>query len=711
MRHLLRFLVLTLLLASTLPADAQNKGRGSAGGGMATTDVDTSAELRGILTDETGTGAAVFGTAPTIDSPVITTKMNPPSVTAFPGTPSVGDVVIVTDDSAAGACDSAAGTAVSICRWSGAAWVSIGDGNSGTGAPTNATYLMQTANGSTSNEQALGALSTGCLGVTTTTGVVASRTITGTANQITVTSGDCSAAPTISIPTNPTLPGTTTGTFSGNITGAVTGNASTATALAANGGNCAAGQFPLGVDASGAVESCTALPTTIAGTANEVAASAATGAVTLSLPATVNLAGKILRIPSSITLPATCTVGDVYMDTNATTGQRFYACEATDTWVVQGVGGSGAPTDATYLMQTANGSTSNEQAIGALATGCMSSTTTTGVVATRTITGTANQITVTSGDCSGNPTISIPSSPTLPGTVSATAFTATGASTGVVQMNGVTSGAFKLTTPDATGQTVTLQPAAQTTGAATFTLQDAAGVNQTIATLAQTQTLTNKTLTTPVIASISNGGTMTVPSGTDTLVGKATTDTLTNKTLDCEGTGNVCTIPKRIYFPAAGCNNATAGSVWDLPTSNPAVAACVTGTNTQKGVLNFADGSNLSAQLTYALPTTWSGAIDARIKWYTSATSGSAVWQLSTICVADAETDDPAFNTASTVTDAAKGTTLQTNDAAITGVTATGCAAGELMHLKIQRDSGHASDNLAATASLIGVELTIREAL
>jgi hypothetical protein len=53
----------------------------------------------------------------------------------------------------------------------------------------------------------------------------------------------------------------------------------------------------------------------------------------------------------------------------------------------------------------------------------------------------------------------------------------------------------------------------------------------TLATLAGTETFTNKTLTTPVIASISNSGTITVPTGTDTLVGRATTDTLTNKTL------------------------------------------------------------------------------------------------------------------------------------------------------------------------------------
>lgn len=53
----------------------------------------------------------------------------------------------------------------------------------------------------------------------------------------------------------------------------------------------------------------------------------------------------------------------------------------------------------------------------------------------------------------------------------------------------------------------------------------------TFATLTGSQTLTNKTLTSPIIATISNTGTLTLPTSTDTLVGKATTDTLTNKTL------------------------------------------------------------------------------------------------------------------------------------------------------------------------------------
>jgi hypothetical protein len=52
-----------------------------------------------------------------------------------------------------------------------------------------------------------------------------------------------------------------------------------------------------------------------------------------------------------------------------------------------------------------------------------------------------------------------------------------------------------------------------------------------VATTTGAQTLTNKTLTAPVISTISNTGTLTLPTATDTLVGRATTDTLTNKTL------------------------------------------------------------------------------------------------------------------------------------------------------------------------------------
>lgn len=58
---------------------------------------------------------------------------------------------------------------------------------------------------------------------------------------------------------------------------------------------------------------------------------------------------------------------------------------------------------------------------------------------------------------------------------------------------------------------------------------DPAGVEEQLVGLTASQTLTNKTLTAPVISTISNTGTITLPTSTDTLVGKATTDTLTNK--------------------------------------------------------------------------------------------------------------------------------------------------------------------------------------
>jgi hypothetical protein len=56
-------------------------------------------------------------------------------------------------------------------------------------------------------------------------------------------------------------------------------------------------------------------------------------------------------------------------------------------------------------------------------------------------------------------------------------------------------------------------------------------IDSTVVTLAGSQTLTNKTLTTPVISSISNSGTVTIPTGTVTLATLTGSETLTNKTL------------------------------------------------------------------------------------------------------------------------------------------------------------------------------------
>ena len=170
--------------------------------------------------------------------------------------------------------------------------------------------------------------------------------------------------------------------------------------------------------------------------------------------------------------------------------------------------------------------------------------------------------------------------------------------------------------------------------------------------------------------------------------------------------------PERIVYPAAVCRNATGTVFFHTPVSNPVTALCITGSNTQQAALQFTDaGVELSAQHHFSLPSDWSGAIDVTGKWRTAATTGSVVWQIQTACIGDGGTSDPAWNTASTTTDAAKGTTLQYNDFNITGITTTGCDAGEELYFRVSRNPAHASDDLAATAEMFSLTFTIRRVI
>jgi len=93
---------------------------------------------------------------------------------------------------------------------------------------------------------------------------------------------------------------------------------------------------------------------------------------------------------------------------------------------------------------------------------------------------------------------------------------------------GVDSAVTPTGTTTLTNKTLTAPVISTIVNSGTITLPTS---TDTLVGRATTDTLTNKTLTTPVISTISNTGTITLPTSTDTLVGRATTDTLTNKTL------------------------------------------------------------------------------------------------------------------------------------------------------------------------------------
>lgn len=612
--------------------------------------------------------------------------------------------------------------------------------------------------------------------------------------------------------------------------------ADTAVALAANGSNCSAGQFPLGVDASGAVESCTALPTTIAGTSNEIAASASTGAITLSIPATIDLGGKTsLEIPNAAA-PTVSVFGEIAGDNNLWAASRgapiFYDGTAatalvnvlvsdtpsngqvpkwntggTITWEADSTGAGFGETSLSTLAdpQVLFDSSDASQTLTFGLSGATDPVLTASDGTLNLSTGTLQQGGVAVAlqgqdfcvDAGANDTYTCNLTPAPSAYTSGGhyRFQANTANTGAASINfnsigaitivklqgainttlddndiradqwvdliydgtnmqmvsplgnagagagdiegvtagaglggGGTSGTVTLTT--ASSEADFLASGALTCGAGTQGKMQVHTTplqycdNAATPLLRYAADANSSGVATSATALAANGANCSAgqaPLGVDAsgavesctaYTTASTTDTFTNKTYDAEGSGNALTIPVKIWLPAAACTNATAGLMWDTPTSNAGAAACITGTNTQKGVIDFDAGTDESIQATIMLESDWTtGNLDVTFKWLAAATTGDVIWGIQTICVADAETDDPAFNTASTVTDTAKGTTNQTNDASITNVTKTGCAAGELMHIKIYRDADAGGDTMTGDARLIGAMLTYRRAM
>ena len=137
-------------------------------------------------------------------------------------------------------------------------------------------------------------------------------------------------------------------------------------------------------------------------------------------------------------------------------------------------------------------------------------------------------------------------------------------------------------------QTYSVAPVISTiTNTGTLTLPTS---TDTIVGRATTDTLTNKTLTAPTIATITNSGTLTLPSGADTLVGRASTDTLTNKTLTSPtitGTGSLTAASLTLSANASITGTLAAG------------ATTITGNEAISGLLNTGGFARSSSTQTY----------------------------------------------------------------------------------------------------------------
>jgi len=132
------------------------------------------------------------------------------------------------------------------------------------GSPSGYPWKVKFSNGSlTDNADGTFSVAAGAgTGTVTSVSVATANGFSGTVATATTTPAITIIAGAI-VPTSVAASGTVTGSnLSGTNTGdqtTVTGNAGTATALAADGANCTAGNYPLGVDASGAVQDCTAV--------------------------------------------------------------------------------------------------------------------------------------------------------------------------------------------------------------------------------------------------------------------------------------------------------------------------------------------------------------------------------------------------------------------------------------------------------------------
>ena len=251
--------------------------------------------------------------------------------------------------------------------------------------------------------------------------------------------------------------------------------------------------------------------------------------------------------------------------------------------------------------------------------------------------------------------------------------------------------------------------------------------------LTGTQTLTNKTLTSPIIGTsildtnsnqlalltatssavneitLANAATGNNPiiqaSGDDSNVGIAlkTKGTGVIQAEDAGGTVAAVKIAGKetMWIPSSAMYGAT---------TNGADAQQVetTATRPDMKVLDFDASTAEYAQFSVAFPKSWAaGTVTYQVYWTPGSTNtGNCIFGLQGVSCGDSDTIDVAYGTAAEVTDAGIGTVEDQQITSESGaVTITAAAAGEQTYFQLYRDAADGSDTFSADARVLGVRL------
>jgi hypothetical protein len=178
------------------------------------------------------------------------------------------------------------------------------------------------------------------------------------------------------------------------------------------------------------------------------------------------------------------------------------------------------------------------------------------------------------------------------------------------------------------------------------------------------------------------------------------------------------TLPYQLQFTAGVCQNATASVGLSTPTTLGAAGGChsvaaASGDPAFGYAIFPTGGADTELHGQFELPSDWTGAIDVTFKWNAvSTTANDVVWEIELGCVAAGEAATAiSFNTNAFAADTNNGTTLQFNTVTKTGLTTTGCAAGETAFFIIHRDTDTAGDTLDADVNLISATFTLRRSV